>query len=55
MADQDQKKITPQRPGSADVPLTRVTERAEEERKSLRVNRRQFRAMMRRSFGRRFR
>lgn len=47
MAEQE-KKITPQRPGAAeDVPLTRVTERAEEERKSLRQR------MMRATLGRR--
>lgn len=36
MAEQESKKITPKRPGAEeDVPLSRVTERPEEERKSL--------------------
>lgn len=36
MAEQEKKKITPKRPGAEeDVPLSRVTDRAEEERKSL--------------------
>ena len=36
MAEQEQKKITPKRPGAdEDVPLSRVTERDEAERKSL--------------------